>query len=184
MADETDEGVSAISTIIAALKPLDEKTRAHVLDYVLKRLDLPLKAPLMQGEKKADEADESRERTSTLPMKDIRSLAGLKQPRTVNEKVALVAFYLKNMAPQDERRDYITSEDIQRYFVEAGFELPTAPPNVTLGHAKNAGYLNALERGQWRLNPVGHNLVAHKLPAGEGSTRQTRHPAKRKRAKS
>jgi Transmembrane secretion effector len=36
---------------------------------------------------------------------------------------------------------------------------------MTLTNAKNAGYLNALERGRFKLNPVGHNLVAHKLPS-------------------
>jgi hypothetical protein len=107
---------------------------------------------------------------------DIRSFATLKAPKTLNEKVAVMAFFLSQMAGPAERRDYITSEDIKPYFIQADFELPTGPANMTLTNAKNAGYLNALERGQYRLNSVGHNLVAHKLPKKEGGSKPTRKP--------
>ena len=50
-----------------------------------------------------------------------------------------------------------------------GFELPIGPPGQTLLNAKNAGYLDLSGKGQYRLNPVGHNLVTHKLSRGEGS---------------
>ena len=71
-------------------------------------------------------------------------------------------------------------------FIQAGFPLPKAPPAMTLTHAKNAGYLNALpERGQFRLNSVGYNLVAHKLPGGKaGETRRPRSGRKRATKKS
>ena len=111
---------------------------------------------------------------------DIRTFAGLKTPKTMSEKVTVIAFFLAHVAPPGERRDFITSEDIKPYFIQADFELPTGPANMTLANAKNAGYLNALERGQYRLNPVGHNLVAHKLPKKEGASRT---PRKNKLAK-
>jgi hypothetical protein len=44
---------------------------------------------------------------------------------------------------------------------------------MTLVNAKNAGYLDRIASGQYRLNPVGHNLVTHKLPRGENGA-QTR----------
>jgi hypothetical protein len=181
-----DEGVAAIATIYAALKPLDAKVRQHVLDYVLKRLEIQL--DLKSEEERRDQTIENtlvKNRDRNAPadenkILDLRSLAQSKNPHTVNEKVALVAYYLKHHAPADERRDYIGSDDIARYFVEAGFELPTAPPSMTLTHAKNAGYLNQAERGQWRLNPVGHNLVAHKLPAEDSKpARRSKRAAKK-----
>jgi hypothetical protein len=90
--------------------------------------------------------------------------------------VAILAYYLANLAPADQRRDHIVPDDIKRYFPQANFELPTAPPGMTLVNAKNAGYLDMLGTGQYRLNPVGHNLVTHKLPRAEGSapSRSTR----------
>ena len=88
---------------------------------------------------------------------------------------------MKNLAAGEERRDYIASEDITNYFPQADFELPVA--RMALANAKNAGYLIALGNGQYRLNPVGHNLVTHKLPLGEsGSTpRKKKRAAKKKR---
>jgi hypothetical protein len=101
--------------------------------------------------------------------------------------VAVLAYYLANHAPTDQRRDYIVADDIQRCFPSANFELPTGSHNATLINAKNAGYLDALGNGQYRLNPVGHNLVTHKLPRGEGSTPSRgarKKAAKKKKARS
>ncbi len=178
-----DEVVKAISAVMDALSPLDAEAREHVLEFVVKRLGILLaKAP-------AAPTHQAAPGFTPLPPHpappagdmDIRTFAGLKTPKTLNEKVAVMAFFLAHVAPPGERRDFITSEDIKPYFIQADFELPTGPANMTLTNAKNAGYLNALERGQYRLNPVGHNLVAHKLPKKEGASRAPRKnkPAKR-----
>ncbi len=97
----------------------------------------------------------------------MRSFAAEKSPKTVNEKVAVIGYYVAHLAPAHERRDYLISDDIEKYFTEAGFRLPAALAGVTLANAKNAGYLSALDRGQFKLNTAGYNLVAHKLPGGE-----------------
>ena len=119
---------------------------------------------------------------------DLRSLTLQKKPKTANQMVAIVAYYLSNFAPENERRDYIVADDIKKYFVQANYELPTGPPGMTLVNAKNAGYLDAIKDGQYRLNPVGHNLVAHKLPRNNdsGTTKKKRRPlkpAKKKKAR-
>jgi hypothetical protein len=96
-----------------------------------------------------------------------------------------MAYYLAHIAPTDQRRDHITPDDIKRYFPQAGYELPTGPPGQTLLNAKNGGYLEQVATGQYRLNPVGHNLVTHRLPRGDGnsSAGTRRRPAKPKPAK-
>ena len=78
--------------------------------------------------------------------------------------IAVIAYYLAHLAPEKEQRDFITGDDATKYFKQAHFPLPTAPPNVTLSNAKNAGYIDARDRGQYHLNSIGYNLVAHKLP--------------------
>ena len=182
-----DDGVSAITIIIAALKPLDESTRLNVLEFVVKQLGinrgggsgLSASGPEPTTHETASRPlTPSQAETTEL---DIRSLADQKQPRTVNDKVAVLGYYLKNLAPIGERRDFVTSEDIPNYFPAAGFELPAAP-RMALTNAKNAGYLHALGNGQFRLNPVGHNLVTHELPLGDsGKSRRARRSATRKR---
>jgi hypothetical protein len=187
MTTEADDGVSAIQTIIAALKPLDEGTRQNVLDFVLKQLSIKLVASGPASAAAAGPGPVAYE--SAFPTEapsrgdtaepDIRSLAEKKQPKTVNDKVAVLAYYLKSLAPAGERRDYITTEDITNYFPAADFELPVAP-RMALTNAKNAGYLHSLGNGQFRLNPVGHNLVTHKLPIGEKKRAKRSTPKKRR----
>jgi hypothetical protein len=171
MSDESEDDVKAISTLLAVLKPLDPDARVHVLEFVLKRLGISLTAgsaplPDRLGPTEINSAPQ----TPAVPVLggnvDIRSFATEKSPKTVNEKVAVIGFYLAHLTQPSERRDYLISDDIKTYFIQAGFQLPTGPANMTLANAKNAGYLNALDRGQYKLNPVGYNLVAHKLPGG------------------
>ena len=59
----------------------------------------------------------------------------------------------------------------------AGFRLP-ADASFTLVNAKNAGYLDTAGSGQYTLNPVGYNLVVHRM--GVDKTEETRaRPPKR-----
>jgi len=95
---------------------------------------------------------------------------------------AVVAFYLSELAPEPERKDFITTADIKRYFKLANFPLPKEP-KYTLGNARQAGYFDPTsEAGSLRLNPVGYNLVAHRLPASAAKAgtkqKQKRRPSR------
>ena len=175
MADEDEDDVKAISVLLTALRPLNAESRVHVLEFVLKKLGISLSGqhasppsvlPTVQNPGTPPPATPPHHQSPTR-VHDIRSFAAEKKPKTVNERVAVVGYYLAQLAPEGERRDYLTAEDIKPYFVQADLELPTALPNVTLSNAKNAGYFNAADRGQYKLNAVGHNLVAHKLPSDD-----------------
>jgi hypothetical protein len=173
-----DRELQAIGSIIGVLKPLDEGERSRVLEYVLKRLEMAtVRAP----------ATSPREITiSTTPgstmrgVTDIRTLTAEKQPRSANEMVALVAYYLSELAPDGERSDTVNAETIRRYFKMAGFPLPSVLRNV-LPNVSAAGYLENVSRGEYRLNPVGYNLVVHGLPrsSGPGPVTPTSRPARR-----
>jgi hypothetical protein len=167
-----------------ALSPLDKEAREHALDFVMKRLGISLGAsqPARDPAPPAFQNPPGHTPPPSAGM-DIRTFAAEKSPKTLNEKVAVMAFFLANLVPPEERRDFITPDDIKPYFTQANFELPSGPMNMALTNAKNAGYLNAMERGQYRLNSVGHNLVAHKLPKdGSSSTpRRNSKPVKKGR---
>jgi len=93
---------------------------------------------------------------------------------------AVVAYYLQELAPEEERKSEVDVSDMEVYFKQAGFPLPRVP-RVILQNAKAAGYFNSAARGKFKLNPVGYNLVAHNLPRGEGPV-AVRRPAQRSRA--
>ena len=78
---------------------------------------------------------------------------------------AVVAYYLANVAAPGERKERVTQKDIETHFKIAHFPLPQHP-RVTLPNAKNAGYFDLVGYGEYKLNAVGHNLVAHSMPRG------------------
>ena len=171
-----DPELQAMTQIMQALAALDVGARSRVVSYVFQRLGLApaggttgtqLVPPLLSG--------------GGLHTKDILSLKEAKMPKTDLEMAALVAYYLKNLAEPEERKETINKDDIEKYFVQAHYTLPEKP-QFTLPNAKRAGYLDSAGRGLYKLNPVGHNLVAHRLPSKtEEGNRRARKPRKSKK---
>ena len=185
-----DNELSAINQVIEALEPLDELARSRVVDYVFRRLGLrpPSSAPGLSAHLVASGG------TPVLPLVgpstgqvDIRTLKETKKPKSAQEMAAIVAYYLDELAPSADRKNEIDAGDIKKYFKQADYPLPGAP-SMTLIHARNAGYLDAAtDRGRYKLNPVGYNLVAHNLPARSeaprpkpGAPRARRKPSRRR----
>jgi hypothetical protein len=81
---------------------------------------------------------------------------------------AVVAYYLQELAPPEERKQEVGAQDMVEYFKQASFPLPKATQQV-LHNAKAAGYFRGVGAGRFALNPVGYNLVAHNLPRAEKS---------------
>ena len=78
----------------------------------------------------------------------------------------MVAYYYQFEAATGSRRNSIDAQVLQDAARLAGRRrLPT--PLKTLNNAKMLGYLDSPERGQFRVNSVGENLVAMALPGGE-----------------
>jgi hypothetical protein len=172
-----DIELEAIQQVLTALEALDAEARERVIDYVFKRLGLkgsrqasppaasPLVSPIV-----ADVSSETGGDAVQGSVIDIRALKDSKAPKTDNEMAALVAYYLKHHAQGDEKKDAVSTADLEKYFVQAGYPLPKQP-RFTLQNAKNAGYFDSAGRGLFKLNPVGHNLVAHGLHAGRAESR-------------
>lgn len=181
-----DPEINALDTVIAVLEPLDDEARARVLDYAMRRLgmhEVVTSRPLPTASS-GPEAGASSPSTvaagPTTPTRatDIRSLREQKAPGSAIEMAALVAYYLSDLAPDDERKQTVTTSDLDRLFKQAGHPLPNRLGN-TLPNAAAAGYFDTTAtRGEYKLNPVGYNLVTQTLPRRSGSAR----PAPRKRA--
>jgi hypothetical protein len=182
--EKVDPELQAIATLLTALEPLSNEARVNVILYVFKRLGIDFPASNVRNAPRTIvgvvAADSASLETETAGVIDIRSFKEEKQPKTASEMVAVAAYYVAHLAPLDERRDYIVADDIRKYFLQAVFPLPSAPPHMTLVNAKNAGYVDARERGQYRLNPVGYNLVTNKLPPPQ--TRMERRPATKRKS--
>jgi hypothetical protein len=154
-----DKELEAISAIINLLKPLDAIKRSRVLEYVLNRLDVQA---VQAGSAVARQPTES-SRGTTSALTDIRALTVEKQPRSASEMVALIAYYLSEHAPDGEGSRTINVDMVRKYFKMARFPMPRSPQSA-LPNAVAAGYLENVSRGEYRLNPVGYNLIVHGLP--------------------
>jgi len=173
---DIESELQAVKAITSQLNALDDEARVRVLDYVFRFLGLPSDTSLRTTRQKSgaatapvtERADSS---TTSEPqrMRDIRALKEEKAPRSANEMAAVVAFYLSELVLEEERKDSIGVADIQKYFKQAGYPLPKKPSN-TLSNAASAGYFDSVGHNQYRLNPVGYNLVAHNLPATTGTS--------------
>lgn len=167
MLSSIDQEIGAIKTLLTILEPLDPKVRESVLDYVLRRLDINLRVASMtppEGETQLlppGEAPATSEEAKEAG--HIKDLVNEKKPRSAIEMATLVAYYLSHKAPKKERKQTITTKDIETYFKIAEFRLPTKP-KFTLPNTKGAGYLDAIGTGEYKLNPVGYNLVVHSMP--------------------
>jgi hypothetical protein len=160
----------AVDQLVSVLESLDAKTRSTVLAIVCAHLGIngdEVTASRSEGEdgKRARPAVEAGE--TQLPKRkghiDVRTLKADKKPGTAIEMAAIVAFYLKEHAPSEEQQTTVGKDDIEKYFKQASFRLPNRIGQL-LPDAKAAGYFDSAERGRYKLNAVGYNLVAHSLP--------------------
>jgi hypothetical protein len=92
---------------------------------------------------------------------------------------ALVGYYVSEIAMGSDQKKTIEKADIERYFKAAGFRLP-ADAAFTLVNAKNAGYLDSAGAGKYSLNPVGYNLVVHRMGNRDNNATQVENARKRR----
>jgi hypothetical protein len=168
----------AIDRITTALTSLESNARIVALNAVCDHLQISLSGAVLSSHPKSppaaiaiehpSNASEKAGGTSPIPKRakmDIRTLKDQKNPQSAQQMACVVAFYLSELAEEDERADSVSTPDLEKYFKQAGYKLPEHISQV-LKDAKRAGYFDSAERGRYRLNAVGYNLVAHGLPAG------------------
>jgi hypothetical protein len=173
-----DRELAAMASILKALDGLDGESIQRVFDYVLGRLSIspqrvPKSAPSITST--GPSGEQARVRKTS-----IRDLKDEKKPESSNQMAALVAYYLSEVAESDESKQTVNTADLERYFKQAGFKLPKVMSG-TLPNAAAAGYFDAVGNGQYRLNAVGYNLVAHALPRLSSATPKKKKAKKTKR---
>lgn len=165
-AGEIGDELGVLATVAAELERLDRPARDRVLAYLVARyqphglavgasatsIAVTRQSVAAAGLAEADVAG------------DIRSFREFKGPTSGHEMAAVLAYYLAEVVPEAERRETVSPADVEKYFKQAGFPLPARSRNV-LFNAKTAGYLEeAPGKGEYKLSPVGYNLVKHRLP--------------------
>lgn len=169
----------AIDLIIRALGSLDDVARRTALAAACMQLNISIgefhvaaTTVTVGGDarSRSEESSPAAEGAVVKPRSqekgvDIRTFKEQKKPSSARQMACVVGFYVQELAPSTDRKETINTQDLEKYFKQAGFKLP-GKINQVLADAKLAGYFDAPSRGEYKLNAVGYNLVAHSLPGG------------------
>jgi len=112
---------------------------------------------------------------------DIKSFTTAKAPKTDQQFAAVVAYYYQFEALAPDRKESIDAATMQDAARLAG-RRQVNDWSITLNNAMRTGYLDKAERGAFKLNSVGENLVAITLP-GNAASGKANGSAKKKSAK-
>ena len=93
---------------------------------------------------------------------DARSFFSEKAPSSQSEAICVATFYLTELAPPEMRSSAIDAKRATEVFRQARYPLPKRIAQV-LVNAQTAGYLDRIGTGEYKLSPVGFNLVEHTL---------------------
>lgn len=153
----------AAKVIVETLKGLDKQQQARAIKFACESLDM--QAPALGAASHGGGASPQPAITSAPSATDIKQFTASKAPKSDQQFAAVVAYYHRFVAPEAERKDAITADDLQDAARKVGRRRPH---RITLNNAKNAGYLDTAERGSFKINTVGENLVAVTLPGNGG----------------
>lgn len=178
MAEEKMTLGQAIDQVLKALSPFEQPDQQTILGAVCNHLKITLPGQGQSAHVQPPPPPGGGVHTPPPPPPsanhfpdgrpvDINTLRERKKPASAKQMACLVAYYLSDVATGNERRDFVTHEDMEKYFKQGGYPQTSRPEQV-LVDAKRSGYFDSTTRGQYKLNPVGHNLVAYKMPADKG----------------
>lgn len=172
MAKPQDD-LEAVRVLVDALEGFSGDERERILRWTREKLGMSTdihdevsaagSAPKSSDQSSAPTEGPERGRAQR---RDLKSFVTQKDPKNDWHLSAVVAYYYQFVAPENERKDYITSQDLIDACRLADRTRP-ARPAQTLVNAYTGGLLDRGEKGQYRLNSVGENLVAMVLPGGE-----------------
>lgn len=165
----------AAKAVADQLKGMEKERQERILRWVSESLNLPV-GTSAGGERRTmgagaliDAATPPRDQEMPgrhQPAADIKSFVENKKPKSDVQFAAVVAYYYRFEASAESRRESINADLLQNAARLSGRRRPPSPL-MTLNNAKNLGYLDSPERGQFRVNSVGENLVAMTLPGTE-----------------
>jgi hypothetical protein len=176
---EPKDDLAAVRLITDALTGFDAKDQERIIRWAREKIGLAVApetppAPLPAG---SPASPASLAPSSTR--KDLKTFVAEKKPKNDVQFAATVAYYYRFVAPKEQRKSEITSNDLQDASRLVGHER-FKHPGQTLRNAHTLGLLNkGGESGSFAINSVGENLVDVTLPGGGTGVSRTKKKKKR-----
>lgn len=169
--DKKIDDLDAVRIISDTLNAFKGDEQQRIMRWVHEKLNLvPMKetkpiSDYIPPSKNENIKEKTYQRENTeFSNTDIRTFINSKRPNSDNQFAACVAYYYRFEAPGDEKKDMITSADLQDATRKAGRNR-LGDPGKTLSNASAQGWLDNKTRGNYIINTVGENLVAMTLPS-------------------
>lgn len=174
------EAVRQITEILSKIK--DDDVKERVIRWSLEKSGLEISAPASEPTREHGDGGASTPLTARQKGSlDIKSFINEKNPTSDNQFAAAVAYYYAFEAPEAEKKNAVGPSDLNDACRMVG-RRRLGDPAKTLANATSMGYLDKVERGIFKINTVGENLVAITLPGdGRDSAVVRRPPAKKKK---
>jgi hypothetical protein len=176
------DDLEAVRNIAETLESFDNDARERIIRWARERVGMKASTTIQTGGTAAGTTPAP----APLPLpdtspggspSDIRSFVKEKAPKSDVQFAATVAYYYQFKAPENSRKDTITSKDL----IEACRQVDRKRPK-DVGQVLRDSYRNGLmdrgDKGKFRLNSVGENLVAMTLPGGSQRTSRKSTPAR------
>lgn len=178
-----NDDLDALRAIVKALEPFEDPDRDRIIRWAREKLGMqPALALAPPAGLQAAATPPIHERGDVgSEAQDIRSFVRAKSPKSDQQFVAVVAYYHRFLASGADRKETITSSDLVTA-TRLADRTRLTQPSKTLNNAHGAGYLDKVERGAYRLNSVGENLVAMVLPGGSAAESKGKRPPRFKKA--
>ncbi|MDR4495928.1 MAG: hypothetical protein R3B74_16235 [Nitrospirales bacterium] len=176
----------AAKVIVETLQELDKTAQALAMRFAAETLGLQ-SASIPQSSRPSPMPTPA---SSLLPgsaggtthSMDIKQFTATKAPKSDQQFAAVVAYFYCFEAPEAQRKETIDADSLLEAARLAGRKRPRNARH-TLNNAKNAGYLDVVTTGKYRINSVGENLVAMALPGNGPESSISRSVGKKKAVK-
>jgi len=180
MSQQHDD-LEAVRTIVTTLENFEKSEQERIIRWVREKLGLEIKeiVPQAQLPQLQQQTQLGRNQTGT----DLKSFVTSKNPTSDMQFAATVAYYYKFEAPISDRKESIDSQILQDATRLSSRER-LINPDQTLYNASFNGLLDKAEnKGFYKINTVGENLVAMTLPQNTKATKRSIKPKKVKSEK-
>lgn len=166
------DDLDAIKTLIETLTPFEQSDQERIIRWACEKLGISIVPPASNTPPKQLPPSGITGHSSVVPTilppgtkTDIKSFVNSKKPANDMQFSTTVAYFYTFEAPEAQRKESIGSEDLQDACRQLGRER-LQNPGQTLRNACYNGLLDkASDRGSFKINTVGENLVAVTLPS-------------------
>jgi len=171
MSKPTDD-LDAVRQAAELLEGFSDEERERIIRWTREKLGMQAQASSVVAETNIPGAPAAPPPPRGGSAADIKSFLSQKDPKSERQLAAVVAYYYRFVAPEAQRKDSIGADDLIEACRQGDRGRPKNPAQ-TLVNAFNDGYLDRGERGQYKINSVGENLVAMVLPGDSAPARKT-----------